>query len=99
MLRLALVVTFLLAGTGLAAGDEWPPRPASRGELLYSTHCIACHNEQVHWREKKRVHDLSSLRSEVRRWQQLMDLRWTSEDVEEVTRYLQAVHYPQTITQ
>lgn len=30
---------------------------AVRGELLYATHCIACHSDKVHWRDKKLVTD------------------------------------------
>ena len=25
----------------------------TRGELLYSTHCNACHTSRIHWRDKK----------------------------------------------
>ncbi len=28
-----------------------------RGELLYTAHCIACHNAQIHWRNKKLATD------------------------------------------
>lgn len=97
--RLALAACVAVAQTGVAIGDELPARAASRGELLYSTHCIACHNEQVHWRDKKRVNDLTSLRAEVTRWQQMMNLRWDRNDVDEVADYLQATYYPQTRNQ
>ena len=40
-----------------------PARDASRGELLYSKHCIACHTAQVHWRDKKLATDWKSLKS------------------------------------
>ncbi|MEF8714950.1 MAG: hypothetical protein V5B39_15620 [Accumulibacter sp.] len=84
----------LLSCWAVLAGAEAPPLPAaSRGELLYSTHCIACHNEQVHWRDRKRVTDWPGLRSEVRRWGEIMSLRWNREDIDEVARYLQAVYY------
>lgn len=26
---------------------------ADRGQLLYSLHCVSCHDTEVHWREKK----------------------------------------------
>ncbi len=66
---------------------------AQMGELLYSTHCLACHNTQVHWREKKLATDWASLQAEVRRWQQLSKLDWSEYDVEVVTGYLNDLHY------
>ena len=60
----------------------------SRGELLYSTHCVACHSAQVHWRDRKLATDLRSLEAQVRNWQAASGLRWSDEDVTEVTRYL-----------
>lgn len=65
----------------------------SRGELLYSTHCIACHTEQVHWRDKKLVKGWRSLVSEVNRWQGIANLGWSQGDIREVARYLNAIHY------
>ena len=83
-----------LALCGNLVGAEVPQtREASRGELLYSVHCIACHTAQVHWREKKLVTDWASLHSEVRRWQGLSGLGWSNEDIAEVARYLNVLHY------
>jgi len=76
-----------------------PARAAeSRGELLYSTHCIACHTSQGHWRDGKLATNWSSLRAEVRRWQATAMLQWSEEDVLDVTRYLNDTFYrfPQT---
>jgi hypothetical protein len=71
-----------------------PARAAeSRGELLYSTHCIACHTSQWHWRDGKLATNWSSLRAEVRRWQATAMLQWSEEDVLEVTRYLNDTFY------
>jgi len=87
-----LAVLFVLSGN-LALAETPPARDPTRGELLYSTHCIACHNAQVHWRDKKLVTDWKSLQSEVRRWQQISGLGWNDEDIDEVARYLNALHY------
>jgi len=70
-----------------------PIRDASRGELLYSTNCIACHSAQVHWRDKKLATDWTSLQSEVRRWQGVLGLGWSNGDIAEVARYLNALYY------
>ena len=69
-----------------------PPAP-SRGELLYQTHCVACHDKQVHWRARKIVGDWPGLVAEVRRWDANLGLRWNDDAVIEVTRYLNRVFY------
>lgn len=60
----------------------------SRGELLYSAHCIACHTSQMHWRDKKAATDWPRLKAEVRRWQGAAVLNWSEGDIDEVARYL-----------
>ena len=90
--RSLLAVLFVLSGNPADAGAQ-PMRGASRGELLYSTHCIACHSTRVHWREKKLATDWTSLQAEVRRWQGVSGLGWSNEDIAEVARYLNALHY------
>lgn len=68
-------------------------KPSSRGELLYSTHCLACHTEKVHWRDKRVAGNFRSLRYEVGRWQKLSALGWNAEDIDAVTRYLNTLYY------
>lgn len=70
----------------------------SRGELLYSTHCITCHSAQMHWRDKKVATNWTSLKEEVRRWQRTSGLGWSEEDVTAVASYLNAqfYHFPAT---
>ena len=90
--RLILAVLFVLFGN-FANAEAQLIHNAPRGELLYSTHCIACHSTQVHWREKKLVTDLASLQSEVQRWQGIAKLGWNNEDVEDVARHLNTIYY------
>ncbi|MEO7549363.1 MAG: hypothetical protein ABIT82_13125, partial [Ramlibacter sp.] len=69
-----------LAGTGtLALGQVTPP--ASKGELLYSTHCISCHTTQMHWRDDRKATDWDSLKAQVRRWQGNAGLTWSEGDI------------------
>lgn len=91
MLRRAILTVLFVFSLSNAAAQRM--RDATRGELLYSTHCIACHSAQVHWREKRRATDWASLQSEVRRWQGVSGLGWSNEDIAEVARYLNALHY------
>jgi len=87
------------AGTlfGGAALAQAGPQPG-RGELLYDTHCRACHTEQVHWRDKRSAQDWPGLKEEVRRWQAAARLGWSEADIVAVARYLNETIYrlPQT---
>lgn len=96
MIRRSIFIV-LLVSIGSSVGAEEPPtRDASRGELLYSTHCIACHSSQVHWRDKKLARNWLSLQVEVRHWEGFSGLAWTEGDVTAVARYLNSryYHYP-----
>ncbi len=82
-----------LAACALPAVSAQPAAPAARGELLYSTHCIACHSRELHWRQKKLATDWASLDAQVRRWAGNAGLGWSDEEIADVARYLNAVHY------
>ncbi|MDQ7954823.1 MAG: hypothetical protein RET84_02890 [Pseudomonadota bacterium] len=88
----------LLAATLAAIAVILGPLPAqaqpqSRGELLYATNCIACHTEQVHWRDRKLVRDWNSLAEQVRRWQEAASLGWRDDDILAVALYLNDRYY------
>jgi mono/diheme cytochrome c family protein len=69
-----------------------------RGELLYTTHCDACHTSAMHWRAKKLAKDWKSLKAQVVRWQVIAKASWGAQDIESVTQYLNKrfYHYPNT---
>jgi mono/diheme cytochrome c family protein len=75
------------AQTGKAVND------LARGELLYSTHCVACHAIEIHWREKKLVSNWSSLKMQVSRWQKTAAPGWGADEIEQVSLYLNATYY------
>ena len=89
---MTLVAACLYAGANVAVFGQ-SAIPATRGELLYTTHCIACHTTQVHWRQQKLVTDWASLNHQVRRWAGNTGLDWTDEEIGEVARYLNAAFY------
>ncbi len=96
-LQNGIVVFFVLAGSSsLCCSQDTPAQ--TRGELLYSTHCVACHTTQMHWRNVKQAFDWDSLKFQVRRWQGNTGLAWSEADITEVSRYLNETiyHYPQT---
>ncbi len=91
-LRSAVAVVFGALALLAAARAE------SRGELLYATHCIACHTSEMHWRDNRVVTQWSALKAQVRRWQAVASLGWTDADILEVARYLNEsiYHFEQT---
>lgn len=94
MLRRLLPTATTLAALMVAAAAQAQPASApSRGELLYTTHCIACHTTQIHWRDGQLARDWNGLKAEVRRWQAVARLGWDEADVDEVTRYLNRTIY------
>jgi mono/diheme cytochrome c family protein len=77
----------------LVFGFAAQAQTASRGELLYTTHCVACHSTQMHWRQKKLATTWDTLKAQVQRWQGVAGLEWNAAEVEEVARYLNETIY------
>jgi mono/diheme cytochrome c family protein len=86
ILCLALLLAFALPA---AAAD------ASRGRMLYQTHCLSCHYERLHERprERSRVHSLAALRIEVAERAVLTGRPFTFEDLDDIAEYLNRSHY------
>lgn len=88
-----------LAGIFLAAAalpgfaQPVPQTPPTRGQMLYSIHCIECHNSQMHWRTLHLARDWDTLRAQVLRWQAAATLNWSDADIDEVTRHLNDTIY------
>lgn len=94
---LRMLLPVVLAGLHAVAFGQ-PLPESSRGQLLYSTHCISCHSTQVHWRDGKAAADWSSLKAQVRRWQLNTGLGWTEADIKEVARHLNETIYRYPLT-
>lgn len=93
-----LLPLLLALACGAALSQPAPAATTTRGQMLYATHCIACHNAQMHWRDNKLATDWAGLKALVRRWQATAGLWWSEADITEVTRHLNDTiyHYPQT---
>jgi hypothetical protein len=86
--------TALVAALLILPGLPSPAQAAdARGALLYDTHCIGCHTAQAHWRDRRLVTDWTSLREQVRRWQDLQRLNWSEDDITLVARHLNSRFY------
>jgi mono/diheme cytochrome c family protein len=66
---------------------------ADRGRALYETRCDSCHAQSVHGRAKREASGFESLRGWVRRWSANLGLKWTDEEVDDVTVYLNGRFY------
>ena len=89
--QMALALCLFCSMCGLACAQV--KNDASRGELLYATHCSACHTTEIHWRKQKLATDWGSLVAQVRRWQTSIGLVWSNEEITDVARYLNVLHY------
>lgn len=87
----AVGAAILIIAASTAQAQDATPR--ARGELLYSTFCVACHTTQMHWRDKKIARDLPGLREQVRRWQTNAGQNWEAADIEAVVNHLNRTYY------
>ena len=88
---LALTVCLLWTAGAFAYVSIVPIQ--NRSELLYSTHCVTCHTSLIHWRNKTLATDWQSLKFQVRRWQNNLELDWSKDETIGVTRYLNGLYY------
>jgi mono/diheme cytochrome c family protein len=96
--RIAFALKASVVSIACVTAHAQPAPPASRGQLLYTTHCISCHNTNMHWRDGRQATDWPSLKAQVRRWQASSELQWSEDDIAEVARHLNDTiyHYPLT---
>jgi len=94
----AVLPLLLVLSCGSVQAQIAPGMSVTRGQVLYETHCIACHDAQVHWRDTKLATDWDSLKEQVRRWQLRAGQGWNEADIVDVARYLNNAFYrfPQT---
>ena len=93
LLRMASSATAALLGAADPVLAQTGAPAKTRGALLYETHCIACHDTQVHWRDGKLATDWNTLKAQVRTWQATDRLGWSESDIVEVARHLNALYY------
>jgi len=78
-------------------GPEEKPLDAkqtiSRGKMLYSNHCHACHESNVHIRAHRKVKKKTDIYYWVNRWSSHLKLGWNSTDRDQVVEYLNKAYY------
>jgi hypothetical protein len=63
------------------------------GHTLVHEHCISCHHSEVYTRPNRRVQDLNQLRTQVRRCELSLGLKWFDEEIDNATAYLNQNYY------
>jgi cytochrome c553 len=87
-MNLIMLSAVLMLGSGaLQAAD------AKRGEALYQANCMGCHDTSVHMRSNRIIHSLDALKKRVRFCETNARLKWTDEQIEDVTAYLNRTFY------
>ena len=87
------LLAFAVLASASAVSQSQVTPTQTRGGLLYTTHCVACHTTQMHWRNDRLAVDWDSLKTQVRRWQGNAGLAWSEPDITEVSRYLNDTIY------
>lgn len=80
----------MLVALPASAADPADPQ---EGRQLVDSNCNSCHQSEVYTRKNRRVKDLDQLRTQVRRCEFSLDLRWFDDQIENVTNYLNEQYY------
>ena len=93
-LALALAMPYICAaGDPVDSGISIAAADLEHGRKLYEVSCDACHNANVHWRDKRLVGSWPTLVHQVQRWQRNANQRWEPADVNDVAAYLNERFY------
>lgn len=66
---------------------------AARGGMLYEMRCKACHASSVHKPGARKAKSFDALRAQVLRWSAEAGGRWTADEIDDVTLYLNQRFY------
>jgi mono/diheme cytochrome c family protein len=96
-----IAVCVIAVGVGIltptAAAEDLQERLAAadleRGRRLYEVSCDACHNANVHWRDKRLANSWPALLAQVDRWQRNAGQRWEPSEINDVAAYLNERFY------
>jgi hypothetical protein len=75
-----------IAGRSSAAGDP------VRGEQLHAD-CLGCHNTELYVAPKAKVKSLSALKTELERWNDRMNPKFTKQELEDLLAWLNSTFY------
>ena len=94
-------VAALAGALVLAAPTAASAQDPVRGKELYETRCVGCHSKSVHNRASRKANSFEAVRAEVSRWNKELGGAWKTEEIDDVTVYLNERYYkfqcPQTV--
>jgi cytochrome c553 len=64
-----------------------------RGKTLVEENCVRCHGSEVYTRQDRRVTTLPGLQKQVQRCEQMLELTWFDDDIDNVSSYLNQQYY------
>lgn len=65
----------------------------SEGKALHDKNCMSCHQAEMYKRDNRKVKTLASLETSVENCNTQLGTGWFPEDVQAVTKYLNATYY------
>lgn len=86
-MSILLIAAFGLASESALAAD------LERGRALHETHCGMCHDSVAYRRDKTIATTYEEVRTQVVRWETNTSLRWSDDDIDNVTGYLVKTYY------
>jgi mono/diheme cytochrome c family protein len=84
----ALCALFSLAGVSPAMAAD-----LQRGKELHDNHCRMCHDSIAYKRDDRIAQNYAQIKAQVTRWQTNTGLRWSAEDIENVSAYVARTFY------
>lgn len=94
--NLIILSAVLVLGSGMAQAADASTllsTGAKRGEALYQANCTRCHDTSVHSRPNSIIHSLDALEKRVRFCETNARLKWSDEQIADVTAYLNQTFY------
>ena len=86
-ISIAIAAILWLASASTNAADP------NRGQAMYELRCIECHDVSVHGRQNRVAKNYEEIRGWVIRWNNTLGALWDTDDIEDVSAYLNNRYY------
>ncbi len=84
---ITIAAIFWLSSASTNAADP------NRGQAMYELRCIECHDTSVHGRQNRSAKNYEEIRGWVIRWNNTLGALWDTDDIEDVSAYLNKRYY------
>ena len=86
-ISIAIATLLWLSSASANAADP------NRGQAMYELRCIECHDVSVHGRQNRVAKNYEEIRGWVIRWNNTLGVLWDTDDIEDVSAYLNNRYY------